>query len=76
MDTKFSFDLYWEVNQLCNKKIDIAEYLDSKEMIAEYLNTALEEGNESEILVAIGNVATSDWYDENCRRNGYDSDTD
>lgn len=38
-------------------KFDIADYLDSNEMIAEYLNTVLEEGNESEIIVAIGNIA-------------------
>lgn len=38
-------------------KFDIADYLDSNEMIAEYLNTALEEGNESDIIVALGNVA-------------------
>jgi len=38
-------------------KFDIADYLDSKEMIAEYLNTALEEGTDTEILVAIGHIA-------------------
>lgn len=38
-------------------KFDIADYLDSNEMIAEYLNIALEEGNDSEIVVAIGNIA-------------------
>lgn len=38
-------------------KFDIADYLDSNEMIAEYLNTVLEEGNESDIITAIGNVA-------------------
>lgn len=38
-------------------KFDIADYLDSNEMIAEYLNTALEEGNDTEIVAAIGNVA-------------------
>ncbi len=38
-------------------KFDIADYLDSKEMIAEYLNTVLEEGNEAEIITAIGHVA-------------------
>ena len=36
---------------------DIADYLDSNEMIAEYLNTVLEEGNEAEIITAIGHVA-------------------
>jgi len=38
-------------------KFDIADYLDSNEMIAEYLNAALEEGDEGEILMAIGHVA-------------------
>ena len=38
-------------------KFDIADYLDSKEMIAEYLNSALEGGNESEIIIAIGHIA-------------------
>ena len=30
-------------------KFDIADYLDSNEMIAEYLNAVLEEGNDAEI---------------------------
>ena len=38
-------------------KFDIADYLDSKEMIAEYLNAILEEGNENDIIAAIGNIA-------------------
>ncbi len=38
-------------------KFDIADYLDSNEMIAEYLNEVLEEGGEAEIVNAIGNVA-------------------
>lgn len=38
-------------------KFDIADYLDSNEMIAEYLNTVLEEGNDKEIISAIGNIA-------------------
>lgn len=38
-------------------KFDIADYLDSNEMIAEYLNTVLEEGDESQIITAIGNIA-------------------
>ena len=36
-------------------KFDIADYLDSNEMIAEYLNEILENGNE--LITAIGNVA-------------------
>lgn len=38
-------------------KFDIADYLDNNEMIAEYLNTVLEEGNDSEIVTAIGHIA-------------------
>jgi probable addiction module antidote protein len=38
-------------------KFDIADYLDSNEMIAEYLNTVLEEGDNSDVIAAIGNVA-------------------
>jgi probable addiction module antidote protein len=38
-------------------KFDIADYLDSKEMIAEYLNIVLEEGNDADIINAIGHVA-------------------
>ncbi len=38
-------------------KFEIADYLDSKEMVVEYLNTVLEEGNDDEIIVAIGHVA-------------------
>ena len=38
-------------------KFDIADYLDNNEMISEYLNTVLEEGNDAEIISAIGHVA-------------------
>ena len=38
-------------------KFDIADYLDSNEMIAEYLNAVLEKGNDDAILVAIGHIA-------------------
>ena len=38
-------------------KFDIGDYLDNNEMIAEYLNTVLEEGNDSDIIVAIGTIA-------------------
>lgn len=40
-------------------KFDIADYLDSKEMIAEYLNTVLDEGDNSDVIVAIGHIAKS-----------------
>lgn len=38
-------------------KFDIADYLDSNEMIAEYLNTILEAGDDTEIVTAIGHIA-------------------
>lgn len=38
-------------------KFDIADYLDSNEMIAEYLNEVLEQGNEDDLVTAIGHVA-------------------
>ena len=40
-------------------KFDIADYLDSEEMIAEYLNTVLEDGDSSDLVVAIGHIAKS-----------------
>lgn len=40
-------------------KFDIADYLDSNEMIAEYLNAVLEEGDNSDVIVAIGHIAKS-----------------
>ena len=40
-------------------KFDVADYLDSNEMITEYLNEILENGNENELITAIGNVAKS-----------------
>jgi probable addiction module antidote protein len=36
---------------------EIADYLDNNIMIAEYLNTVLEEGNNDEIIAAIGHIA-------------------
>ncbi|MGY3053353.1 putative addiction module antidote protein [Pedobacter sp. UYEF25] len=38
-------------------KFDIADYVDSKEMIAEYLNAVLEEGNDTQVVTAIGHIA-------------------
>lgn len=38
-------------------RFEIADYLDSKEMIAEYLNTVLEEGSNADIINAIGHIA-------------------
>lgn len=38
-------------------KFDIADYLDDNEMIIEYLNTVLEEGDNNDLIVAIGHIA-------------------
>lgn len=38
-------------------KFDIADYLDSNEMIAEYLNSVLEEGNTSDLIIALRHVS-------------------
>ena len=36
---------------------DISQYLDSKEMVAEYLSQVLEDGDTDELLDAVGNIA-------------------
>lgn len=38
-------------------KFELADYLDSKEMIAEYLNSVLEEGDSADVINAIGHIA-------------------
>jgi probable addiction module antidote protein len=38
-------------------KFEIADYLDSKEAIAEYLNSVLEEGDNADVIHAIGHIA-------------------
>ena len=38
-------------------KFDIADYLDDEEMIQEYLNAVLEEGDSKEIVIALGHIA-------------------
>ena len=37
----------------------ISDYLDNNEMIAEYLNTVLADGDESAMIAAIGHIAKS-----------------
>ncbi|WP_044418571.1 addiction module antidote protein [Halarcobacter anaerophilus] len=39
------------------REFDITNYLDNKEIIAEYLTQVLEEGDMDELFLAIGNVA-------------------
>ncbi len=36
---------------------DVSQYLDSKEMIAEYLSQVLKDGDTNELLEAMGNIA-------------------
>ena len=38
-------------------KFDVAEYLDNDEMIKEYIDTVLEEGDSIDIINALGHVA-------------------
>jgi probable addiction module antidote protein len=40
-----------------NTSFDIADFLDNNEMIAEYLNTVLEEGDMADMITAIGHIA-------------------
>ena len=40
-------------------KFDIADYLDNEDMIAEYLNTVIEDGDNKDLKIAIGHVANS-----------------
>ncbi|MFD0932502.1 addiction module antidote protein [Psychroflexus salinarum] len=40
-------------------RFEIADYLESEEMISEYLNTVLEDGDDSDLIVAIGHIAKS-----------------
>lgn len=42
---------------MSTSKFNIADYLDSKEMITEYLNTVLEEGDNNDVITAIGHIA-------------------
>jgi probable addiction module antidote protein len=42
---------------MATTKFDLADYLDSNEMVAAYLNEVLENGNENDLISAIGNVA-------------------
>ena len=43
--------------KITTKKWDASEYLDSPEMIHEYLKAAFEKGDSELLMIAIGNVA-------------------
>jgi probable addiction module antidote protein len=40
-------------------RFNISDYLDSNEMITEYLNAVLAEGDDSDVIAAIGDIAKS-----------------
>lgn len=46
-----------QIENMETSKFGIADYLESKEMIAEYLNSVLKEGNNADIINAIGHAA-------------------
>jgi len=45
------------MNKLQITDFDITQYLDDKDIIAEYLSQILADGNMDELLVALGNIA-------------------
>jgi probable addiction module antidote protein len=53
--------------KVTTKKWDASEYLDSPEMIHEYLKAAFEEGDSELLMVAIGNVAKAKGMSEIAR---------
>ena len=49
---------------------DISQYLDSKEMTAEYLSQVLRDGDMNELLEAIGNIAKAKGMSQIARDTG------
>ncbi|MDQ7981896.1 putative addiction module antidote protein [Paraburkholderia sp. SARCC-3016] len=45
------------MGKIAVSRFDVAEHLDSEEMIAAYINAALEEGDVNVLMAAIGDVA-------------------
>jgi len=54
--------------KVTTRKWDASEYLDSPEMIHEYLQAAFEEGDSELLLAAIGNVAKAKGMSEIARK--------
>lgn len=54
--------------KITTRKWDASEYLDSPEMIREYLQAAFEEGDSELLMVAIGNVAKAKGMSEIARK--------
>ena len=57
-----------KTNTLTN--FDIAEYLDSKESIAEYLSQVLADGDTDELLRALGHIARAKGMTEVAKKTG------
>lgn len=51
-------------------KFDVAEYLDSEEMIAAYLSSILEDGTTEEFITALGDVARAKGISELADKTG------
>src|SRR5690625_5227836 len=47
----------WKNKEMNLSKFDVSDYLDSNEMIADYLNAVLEEGESADVIAAIGHIA-------------------
>ncbi len=54
--------------KVTTRKWDASEYLDSPEMIREYLKASFEEGDSEQLLIAIGNVAKAQGMSEIARK--------
>ncbi|MCW5198616.1 putative addiction module antidote protein [Desulfobulbus sp. F4] len=52
------------MNKITTKKWDAVEYLDSPEMIREYLKVSFEEGDSEQLMMAIGQVAKAQGISE------------
>lgn len=53
------FCFHLQNREMGTSKFDITDYLDSDEMIAEYLNNVLAEGDDSDLVIAIGHIEKS-----------------
>ena len=52
------------MNRITTRKWDAVEYLDSPEMIREYLKVSFEEGDSEQLMLAIGQVAKAQGISE------------
>ncbi len=54
---------------------DVAQYLNSKEMIAEYLSQILADGNTNELLIAMGHIAKAKGMSQIAKDTGLDRES-